>query len=53
VGWDGESASPKVWKLLARMREDGMVERVWEHVQSECRRITDGSDIEDRRKSKD
>lgn len=39
VGWDGESASPKVWKLLARYREEGIVDRIWAHVNSEFARI--------------
>ena len=29
VGWDGESAAPKVVKLLAMLRTDGMVEKVY------------------------
>ena len=32
VGWDGESAAPKVEKLLAEMRKDGMVVKVREHT---------------------
>lgn len=39
VGWDGESASPKVWKLLAQYREEGMVDRVWAHVNSEFAKV--------------
>lgn len=40
VGWNGESSSPAVWKLLAGLREKGMVEEVWRHTQSEFKRIT-------------
>jgi len=40
VGWDGESAGDKVVELLAKYREEGMVERVWEHAEGEFKRIT-------------
>lgn len=40
VGSDGESATPKVEKLLAALRKDGMVEKVWEHSLGEFKRIT-------------
>lgn len=40
VGWDGESSFPVVWKLLAGLREKGMVEDVWRHTESEFKRIT-------------
>jgi hypothetical protein len=40
IGWDGESASPKVWKLLARYREEGMVIKVQQHAESEYDRVT-------------
>jgi len=40
VGWDGESAVPKVEKLLAGLRKEGMVEKVWEHTLGEFKRIT-------------
>lgn len=32
---DGESASPKVEKLLAQFRSQGMVEQVWENIESD------------------
>ena len=41
VGWDCESASPAVQKLLAGLREKGTVEAVWRHTESEFRRITE------------
>jgi len=33
VGWDGESASPAVWELLAGLRNKGMVEEIWRHTE--------------------
>jgi hypothetical protein len=36
----GESAKPKVEKLLAQLRKEGMVEKVWEHIRGEFIRIT-------------
>lgn len=32
---NGESAGPKVEKLLAQLRSQGMVEQVWENIQSD------------------
>ena len=32
---NGESANPKVEKLLAQLRSQGMVERVWENIESD------------------
>ena len=40
VGWDGESASPAVLKLLATIRDKGTVEGVWRHTEGEFKRIT-------------
>ena len=40
VGSDGESSGPKVEKLLANFRKDGMVEKVWKHTEEEFKRIT-------------
>ena len=39
VGWDCESASSKIEKLLEGYREKGMVEDIWRHVESEFKRI--------------
>ena len=41
VTWDGESASPAVEKLLASLRDDGMVDEIWRHTESEFERITE------------
>ena len=41
VGWDGESSSPTVQKLLAGLRDKGMVEEIWRHTESEFNRITE------------
>jgi len=40
VDWDGESARPKVERLLAQYRKAGMVEQVWRHNEEEFNRIT-------------
>ena len=40
VDSQGESAEPKVEKLLAQFRQEGMVEKVWEHIEDEFKRIT-------------
>ena len=40
VGWDGTSASPAVEKLLAEYRDDGLVEAIQRHADSEFDRIT-------------
>ncbi|KAL9071276.1 MAG: hypothetical protein Q9161_004292 [Pseudevernia consocians] len=40
VKWDGTSASPEVQKLLAGYRDEGMVEKIKEHKESEFNRIT-------------
>ena len=37
---DGESAGPKVEELLAKFREEGMVEKVWKDTEDEFKRIT-------------
>ena len=40
VQWDGTSASPAVQKLLAGYRDDGMVENIARHTESEFDRVT-------------
>lgn len=40
VGWDGESAGPKVMELLAKSRKEGVVEKIWKHTEEEFKRIT-------------
>ncbi|KAJ9156210.1 putative Short-chain dehydrogenases/reductase [Pleurostoma richardsiae] len=36
----GESAPPKVYQLLAEMRENGTAEKVWDYVSADFKRIT-------------
>lgn len=43
IGSDGESSGAKVVELLAKFRNEGMVEQVWSHTLKEYKRIT-GSD---------
>lgn len=40
VDLEGESSGPKVEKLLADFREEGLVETFWKHNEDEFRRIT-------------
>ncbi|KAM5348885.1 hypothetical protein ACJ41O_008708 [Fusarium nematophilum] len=40
VDWDGESAGEEVVRLLGGYRGEGMVERVWGHLEDEFVRIT-------------
>ncbi|GAD97834.1 hypothetical protein PVAR5_6516 [Paecilomyces variotii No. 5] len=40
VDWDCETCGPKVTALLAKMREEGCVEKVWKHTEGEFKRIT-------------
>jgi hypothetical protein len=35
-----ESAGPEVEKLLAQFRKEGLVEKVWKHIEDEFKRIT-------------
>ena len=37
---DGESTGPKVEKLLSDMRKSGVVDQLWQHTESEFKRIT-------------
>lgn len=39
VDWDGTSSGPKVEALLSRYRQEGLVEKVWEHTTKEYERI--------------
>lgn len=36
----GESSGPKVEKLLAGLREEGVAEKFWKHTEEEFMRIT-------------
>lgn len=40
INIDGESAPAKVEQLLAKMREGGMVQKIWSHTEAEFVRIT-------------
>ncbi|KAM0432250.1 hypothetical protein ACHAPT_004788 [Fusarium lateritium] len=40
VDWDGESAPAEVVKLLGEYREEGVVDKVWKHMEREFVRIT-------------
>jgi len=40
VDSQGESAEPRVEELLAQFRKEGMIEKVWKHVEDEFMRIT-------------
>jgi hypothetical protein len=40
IDWDGESASDKVVQMLDKYRADGMVGKVWGHLEGEFKRIT-------------
>jgi len=40
VDSEGESSGPKVEKLLAKFREEGMVEQVWKNAEDEYKRIS-------------
>ncbi|RDW71426.1 hypothetical protein BP6252_07989 [Coleophoma cylindrospora] len=41
VGWDCEGPSPAAEKLLAGLREAGMVDEIWRHTEKEFKRITE------------
>ncbi|KAH7013651.1 hypothetical protein EDB80DRAFT_762242 [Ilyonectria destructans] len=45
LDWDGESASETVVKFLDRYRAEGMVDRVWDHLEGEFKRITGTTSI--------
>lgn len=40
VDYDGKNAGAKVEALLAKFRQEGLVEKVWEHTMQEFERIT-------------
>ncbi|PPR06435.1 hypothetical protein CVT26_006474 [Gymnopilus dilepis] len=40
VDWDCNSASLKVKQLLVQLREEGLVEKLWQHTEEEFKRIT-------------
>ncbi|KGO41079.1 Short-chain dehydrogenase/reductase SDR [Penicillium expansum] len=45
IHWSGEHAGPKVVKLLAGLREQGMAQKVWQHTVGEFDRITGPADV--------
>ncbi|KAJ6188547.1 hypothetical protein N7519_003455 [Penicillium mononematosum] len=45
IHWSGEHAAPKVVKLLAGLREEGMAQKVWQHTIGEFDRITGSADV--------
>jgi len=45
LNWNGESASSKVERLIAKYKEEGTVNQVWRHVESEFERITGSTAI--------
>ncbi|CAG7935086.1 unnamed protein product [Penicillium nalgiovense] len=45
IHWSGEHAGPKVVKLLAGLREEGMAQKVWQHTVGEFDRIVGSVDI--------
>lgn len=40
VDWEGESTGPKVEELLAKLRKEGVVEKIWGNTEEEFKRIT-------------
>lgn len=42
---DAETAPPKVQQLLANLRKDGLVQKVWSHVEEEFVRITGAASV--------
>ncbi|KAF5013662.1 hypothetical protein FDECE_354 [Fusarium decemcellulare] len=45
VDWDGESASGEVVKLLDGYREEGMVDKLWKHMEDEFVRVTGSASV--------
>ncbi|KAH6885325.1 hypothetical protein B0T10DRAFT_492436 [Thelonectria olida] len=45
LDWDGESASDEVVEMLDKYRAEGMVGKVWEHLEGEFKRITGTTSI--------
>jgi hypothetical protein len=43
IDWDGETAGAKTIELVNNYRKEGMVERVWKHVQGEFERIAESN----------
>ncbi|CAI7640363.1 unnamed protein product [Penicillium discolor] len=45
IHWKGDHAGPKVVKLLAELREQGMAQKVWKHTVGEFDRIVGSTDV--------
>ncbi|KAI2726291.1 hypothetical protein CBS147332_3178 [Penicillium roqueforti] len=45
IHWNGEHAGPKVVKLLAGLRAEGMAQKVWQHTVGEFDRIIGSKDV--------
>lgn len=45
LNWNGESAGSKVENLIAKYKEEGIVDQVWKHVEGEFERITGSRNI--------
>ncbi|OQE46817.1 hypothetical protein PENCOP_c001G04289 [Penicillium coprophilum] len=45
IHWSGEHAGPRVVKLLAGLREQGMAQKVWQHTIGEFDRISGSADV--------
>lgn len=45
IHWRGEHAGPKVVRLLAGLREQGMGQKVWQHTVGEYDRIVGSADV--------
>ena len=41
IGWDGEGTSPAVVKVLTDYRDEGMVDQVWRHTESEFKCVSE------------
>ena len=44
LGWGGESTPEKMEKLLTKYRDEGMVDKVWEDLESVFKRTTGRAD---------
>jgi hypothetical protein len=40
IGWDGECVSSEALQVMDRLREEGLVDKVWEHTEGEFARVT-------------
>lgn len=47
IHWDGESAGSESLGVLAKLRDEDMVNQVWEHTVSEFKRVTGSESLND------